>query len=138
MPFWDNLYKDILGALKNAAVLESGNEHDELCRPSDLSYVPPGFRYNGGALFNLPSIKSWHLGFRYDAVFDYLEQVGVKTLSISDLFEEFQLWINERGVGGIKAQPPAWHRKISSLFCSRRELKQKLKELPIIPLRNRS
>ncbi|RYP88497.1 hypothetical protein DL769_000264 [Monosporascus sp. CRB-8-3] len=67
-----------------------------------------------------------------------LSLIGVYTLTVEELCDEFEVWIREVRVAGIEEQSTQWHRKVSSLFCDRTHLKEKLKEFPIIPLRDGS
>ena len=136
--FWNCLHKGILDDLREERILRSQDEDTGFLKPPALRYVPTGFRFDGGTLFDLASIRRSHLAFNYDVVKDQLEQLGVQKLSIRDLYEEFLEWIEIVGVAEIQAQSTAWHRKVASLFSDRMQLRKELRALPIIPLRDGS
>jgi hypothetical protein len=78
------------------------------------------------------------LSFKYDSVRPELSLIGVDSLDINNLWLEFSQWINEVGIDGLKTRPIKWHQKVSSIFRGRRELREKLRNLPIVPLRDGS
>ncbi len=69
-------------------------------KPGDLRYVPREYRFEGRALFDLPSIKQSYLSFAYDGIRDELHCIGVSSLTISQLCDEFDLWIAQVGIDG--------------------------------------
>ncbi|KAH7205910.1 hypothetical protein DER44DRAFT_809824 [Fusarium oxysporum] len=73
-----------------------------------------------------------------DLYYPELSLIGVDSLNINNLWLEFSQWINEVGIDGLKTRPIKWHQKVSSIFCGRRELREKLRNLPIVPLRDGS
>lgn len=104
-----------------------------------VRYVPEAYRFEGETLFDLPSINKTHLSFAYDHVLEPLRSIGVSQLSLSDLCEEFCQWVGRFGVAGLKEKPDRWHSRVATLFYQRGDwVKRKLKQLPIIPLRNGS
>jgi hypothetical protein len=107
-------------------------------KPNALRVVPEVYRFNDTTLFGLPSIERSHLSFSYDSVLRPLRLIGVSTLTIPDLCDQFEAWIKEVGVAGIDRQSSEWHRKVSSVFCHSERLKERLKLLQIIPLRDGS
>jgi len=132
--FWNHLHEGILADLREEKILQSRDENASFRKPRALSYVPAEFRFGNGTLFDLTSIRGSHLAFNYDDVIDQLELIGVLRLTISDLYKELRKWITEVGVTGIQAQSMAWHRQVASLFCNEWQLKESLRDLPIIPL----
>ncbi|RKK68400.1 hypothetical protein BFJ69_g13644 [Fusarium oxysporum] len=135
--FWHDLHQNMMNALRKTPLLESGAD-DTLRKPTDLYYVPRDWRFENGALFDLPPLLETHLSFKYDSVRSELSLIGVDSLDINDLWREFSQWINEVGIDGLKTRPIKWHQKVSSIFCGRRELREKLQNLPIVPLRDGS
>ncbi|KAF4442132.1 hypothetical protein FACUT_2240 [Fusarium acutatum] len=135
--FWHGLHQNIIKALRQTSLLESGAD-ETLRRPTDLYYVPRVWRFENGTLFDLPSLLQTHLSFKYDDVRQELSLIGVNSLDINDLWLEFSQWINEVGTDGLKTRPVKWHQKVSSIFCGHRELREKLRNLPIVPLRDGS
>jgi len=136
--FWNRLYEGILDDLRKERILRSRDKDTGFQKPSALRYVPIGFRFDGRTLFDLASIRRSHLAFNYDVAKDQLAHLGVQRLSISDLYEEFSKWIEIVGVAEIQAQSMAWHRKVASLFSDWTHLRERLRNLPIIPLRDGS
>ncbi|RYO93890.1 hypothetical protein DL762_000845 [Monosporascus cannonballus] len=106
--------------------------------PGALRYVPKEYRFEDGTLFDLPSINASHLSFAYDSVRENLSLIGVTTLTLEELCDEFKVWIDEVGVAGIEEQSTQWHRQVSSLFYDVPRLKEKLQDFPIIPIRDGS
>ncbi|KAF4501093.1 hypothetical protein FAGAP_2678 [Fusarium agapanthi] len=135
--FWHGLHENMMSALQDTPLLKSRAGGD-LRKPTDLYYVPGGFRFENGTLFDLPSLSHSHLSFDYDSVKSELSLIGVDTLNINDLWRELSQWINQVGVDGLKAQPIEWHQKVSSIFCDQQKLREKLRDLPIVPLRDGS
>ncbi|KAL5596300.1 hypothetical protein FOVSG1_009989 [Fusarium oxysporum f. sp. vasinfectum] len=135
--FWHDLHQNMMNALRKTPLLESGAD-DTLRKPTNLYYVPRDWRFENGALFDLPPLLKTHLSFKYDSVRSELSLIGVDSLDINDLWREFSQWINEVGIDGLKTRPIKWHQKVSSIFCGRRELREKLRNLPIVPLRDGS
>lgn len=139
--FWNTLHNDILDALSNQQILQSEDRQAVRCfqTPRVVRYVPEAYRFEGEALFDHPSINKTHLSFAYDHVIEHLRSIEVSQLSISDLCEELCQWIGRFGVAGLKAKPDKWHSRVAAVFnqCGKR-IKQKLKKLPIIPLRDGS
>lgn len=136
--FWNRLHEGILDDLCDERILRSRDEDTDFQKPSALRYVPSRFRFDGGTLFDLAFIRRLHLAFNHDDVIDQLAYLGVQKLTISDLYEEFRRWIKTVGVAEIQAQSMAWHRKVASLFSDQTHLKEGLRNLPIIPLRDGS
>jgi hypothetical protein len=136
--FWDQLHREILYDLRGAPVLVSGNQDAGFRLPRTLRYVPPRFRFENNALFDLPRIRESHLAFNYDDVRNQLSLLGVQTLTLPGLYEEFRQWIVHVGVEGIAAQSTEWHRKVALVFYGQGPLRDMLSRLPIIPLRDGS
>lgn len=105
-------------------------------KPNALRAVPKEYRFNGKTLFGLPSIERLHLSFSYDSVMRPLRLIGVSTLTIDELCDQFEAWIKEVGDAGIGKQSSEWHRKVSAVFCHSERLKGRLKLLQIIPLQD--
>lgn len=142
-PFWDGLHADIISDLKGTPLLLSRNSESDLCTPGALlRYVPPQYRFgNGdwGTLFDLPSNgpDRFHLAFEYDDVYSELsKELGVQSLSLSELCSEFEQWVAQVGPAGIKHQPIAWHERVSQVFGGKQSLLARLRRLPIIPLQD--
>lgn len=139
--FWNTLHNDILNVLSNQKILQSEDRQAVRCfqTPSVVHYVPEAYRFEGEALFDLPSINKTHLSFAYDHVNEPLRSIGVSEINLHDLCEEFCQWVGCLGVAGLKEKPDKWHGKVATIFyqCGR-WIKQKLKKLPIIPLRDGS
>ncbi|RYP69608.1 hypothetical protein DL770_008214 [Monosporascus sp. CRB-9-2] len=136
--FWNTLHQNILDALRHEAILQSRDEDAPFQKPETLRYVPEDYRFEDGTLFDLPSINASHLSFAYDSVRENLSLIGVSTLTVGELCDEFDEWIDEVGVAGIEEQSTQWHRKVSSLLCDWTLSKEKLRKFPIIPLRDGS
>ncbi|KAK7697413.1 hypothetical protein SLS64_013551 [Diaporthe eres] len=139
--FWNTLHNSILDALRNQKVLQSRDRQAVRCfqTPMVVRYVPEAYRFEGETLFDHPSINKTHLSFAYDHVNEPLRSIGVSQLSLSDLCEEFCEWVGRFGVAGLKEKPDKWHSRVATLFYQRGDwIKQKLKQLPIIPLRDGS
>ncbi|KXX82784.1 Chaperone protein HtpG [Madurella mycetomatis] len=134
--FWSDLHEKMLEGLANKKILWSRDGNTPLRKPRDLYYVPQSYRFDGGDLFDIPSVKSTHLSFAYDSVKHEALLLGVRELDLLGLYRELATWIDDVGVDGIGKQPPEWHRMVSSLFYNASYLKEKLKRLLIIPLRN--
>ncbi|KAF5530972.1 hypothetical protein FMEXI_13212 [Fusarium mexicanum] len=135
--FWYGLHENMMNALRDTPLLKS-RAGGALRKPTELYYVPGEYRFENGTIFDLPSLSHSHLSFKYDSVKSELSLIGVNTLNINDLWRELSQWINEAGVGGLKAQSIEWHQKISSIFCNQQKLREKLRDLPIVPLRDGS
>lgn len=139
--FWNDLHDNIRNALRNERILQSRDRqaaHD-FQKPSDLRYVPEAYRFEGETLFDLPSINKTHLSFVYDHVQNHLRSIGVSSLFLHDLCEEFCQWVRCVGTAGLKGKPDKWHSKVAATFYQGGSLiLQKLKQLPIIPLRDGS
>ncbi|KAF5723298.1 hypothetical protein FMUND_1932 [Fusarium mundagurra] len=135
--FWYGLHENMMNALRDTPLLRS-RAGGTLRKPTDLYYVPEKYRFENGTVFDLPSLSRSHLSFEYDSVKPELSLIGVKTLNINDLWRELSQWINEVGVDGLKAQSVEWHQKVSSIFCDQQKLREKLRDLPIVPLRDGS
>ncbi|KAF5689039.1 hypothetical protein FDENT_4541 [Fusarium denticulatum] len=135
--FWYGLHKNMMNALRDTPLLRS-RARGALRKPTDLYYVPEEYRFGNGTIFDLPSLSRSHLSFEYDSVKSELSLIGVETLNINDLWRELSQWINEVGVDGLKAQSIKWHQSVSSIFCSQQKLREKLRDLPIVPLRDGS
>lgn len=136
--FWNDLYQGMMNALSRTPLLESryGGPPQE---PTNLRYVPRAYRFEGRTLFDLPLINQTHLSFAYDDVQRDLSLIGVVDLDIKRLCEEFLFWIDNVGIAGVRAQPTEWHQKFSSVFCgSPVMIREKLRESPIVPLRDGS
>ncbi|RYP37876.1 hypothetical protein DL767_002748 [Monosporascus sp. MG133] len=116
----------------------SRDENAPSRKPEILRYVPKEYRFKDGTLFDLPWINASQLSFAYDSVRENLSLIGVSTLTAGELCVEFDEWIGEVGVAGIEEQSTQWHRQVSYIFYNRAPLKEKLKKLPIIPLRDGS
>ncbi|KAK2686428.1 hypothetical protein QWA68_014817 [Fusarium oxysporum] len=136
--FWNQLHQDILHDLRYEPILESCDLSECHRRPTELRFVPHDFRYEGHALFDSPSLRKTHLSFQYDDVIEELSPLGLQTSSIQDLCNDFCSWIREVGVSVLATKTPEWHRKVVSLFCGHKKLKDQLLSLPIIPLRDGS
>ncbi|EWG44919.1 hypothetical protein FVEG_15755 [Fusarium verticillioides 7600] len=135
--FWYGLHENMMNALRDTPLLRS-RAGGTLRMPTDLYYVPERYRFENGTVFDLPSLSRSHLSFEYDSVKSELSLIGVKTLNNNDLWRELSQWINEVGVDGLKAQSVKWHQKVSSIFCDQQKLREKLRDLPIVPLRDGS
>ncbi|KAF5550145.1 hypothetical protein FPHYL_9467 [Fusarium phyllophilum] len=135
--FWHGLHENMMNALRDTPLLKS-RAGGALRKPTDLYYVPGVFRFENGTMFDLPSLSHSHLSFEYDSVKSELALIGVETLNINDLWRELSQWINEVGVDGLKAQSIEWHRKVSLIFFNQQKLREKLRDLPIVPLRDGS
>ncbi|KAI7769473.1 hypothetical protein LZL87_011357 [Fusarium oxysporum] len=135
--FWHGLHQNMINAMRDTPLLESRAD-GALRKPTDLYYVPKVYRFENGALFDLPSLLRSHLSFKYDSVRLELSLIGVDGLDINDLWREFSQWIKEVGIDGLKTRPIEWHQKVSSIFCGQQELREKLRNLPIVPLRDGS
>ncbi|KAF5249653.1 hypothetical protein FANTH_4961 [Fusarium anthophilum] len=135
--FWYGLHENMMNALRDTPLLKS-RAGGALRKPTDLYYVPGEYRFENGTIFDLPSLSHSHLSFKYDSVKSELSLIGVNTLNINDLWRELSQWINEVGVDGLKAQSIEWHQKVSSVFCDQQKLREKLRDLPIVPLRDGS
>jgi hypothetical protein len=120
------------------SILKSQDEDAALQRPAALRYVPPEFRFEGDVLFDLPPIRRTYLAFNYDGVKDQLLKFGVQRLTIQDLLEEFCEWLEDAGDNGLESQAAEWHSKLATIFCDRYNLLGRLRDLPIIPLRDGS
>lgn len=137
--FSDPLHLSILYALRDEQILQSRDIQAAryFQKPTVVRYVPEAYRFEGETLFDLPSINKTHLSFVYDHVHGSLRSIGVTQLSLSDLCEEFCQWIGRFGIAGLREKPDRWHSRVAAIFCHQGEwIKQKLKRLPIIPLRN--
>ena len=140
-PFWNSLHHNILEALRSRHTLRSRDlgAASGLYKPGEVCYVPEAYRFEGETLFDLPSINRKHLSFVYDHVHEDLRSVGVSALSLRNLCDEFCQWVEEVGVAGLKEKPGKWHSKVAEVFYYAEDwIKQKLKRLPIIPLRHDS
>jgi hypothetical protein len=135
--FWHGLHQNMMNALRDTPLLES-RAGGALRKPTDLYWVPRDCRFENGTLFDLPSLLHSHLSFEYDSVRPELSLIGVDNLDINDLWREFSQWVNEVGIDGLKKRPIKWHQRVSSIFCDRKELREKLRHLPIVPLRDGS
>lgn len=136
--FWNTLHYNILNALRSEQILQSRDKETvrHFQKPTDVRYVPGAYRFEGETLFNLPSINKTHLSFVYDHVYEPLRSLGVLRLSLRDLCEEFCQWVVCFGIPGLKEKPDKWHSRVATLFCQQEEwIKDKLRRLPIIPLR---
>lgn len=134
--FWKDLHEDILKALRHTSSLES-RDGGPLRKPTDLIYVPTNYRFEDGTLFDRPSINKSHLSFAYDDVRKDLSLIGVCSLDIKGLCDEFHRWIYTVGIAGIKSQSTEWHRQVSSVFCDS-GLLERLRNFLIVPLRDGS
>ena len=141
--FWDRLHTEIISDLKWTPLLSARNRKSDLYKPGLLRYVPSQYRFGVGdldTLFDLPSKgPGWfHLAFEYDDVYQVLSRdLGVKTLSLSELCTEFEYWVAQVGTAGIKKKPVAWHKRVSQVFKSGTgSVRKRLRRLPIIPLQN--
>jgi len=133
---WDDLHRDILQGLTDKETFWSRDAGTPLQMAKNLYFVPQSYRFDGGALFNIPLINAKHLSFAYDGLQDETSLLGVHSLDLRGLRREFVTWIDSVGIGGLKEQSLEWHRKVSSLFCQDQSLKEDLKGLPIIPLQD--
>lgn len=143
LPFWDSLHSSILRALHSEKVLQSRDRQSvrDFQAPKFVRYVPDEYRFEGETLFDLPSINKRHLSFAYDHVREPLMRyIWVFQLSVSELCEEFCQWVARFGIAGLKQKPNEWHSRIAAIFYQKADnrIKLKLKQLPIIPLRNGS
>lgn len=139
--FWDSLHGDILYALRSEQLLQSRDIQAarDFQKPTVVRYVPEAYRFEGETLFGLPSINKTHLSFVYDHVRGPLRSIGVSQLSLRDLCEEFCRWVVCLGIPGLKEKSDKWHSRVAALFCQQEEwIKDKLRRLPIIPLRDGS
>lgn len=137
--FWDALHHSILYALRDEQILLSRDLQPYFQKPTVVRYVPEAYRFEGETLFDLPSINTTHLSFVYDHVHGPLRSIGVTQLSLYDLSEEFCQWVVCFGIPGLKEKSDKWHSRVAALFCQREEwIKDKLRHLPIIPLRDGS
>jgi len=139
--FWNSLHHNILEALRSRNILRSRDPGaaSGLHKPGQVRYVPEAYRFEGDTLFDLPFINKKHLSFVYDHVHKDLRSIGVSTLSLRNLCDEFCQWVEEVGVAGLKEKPGKWHSKVAEIFHYEEDwIKQKLKRLPIIPLRHGS
>lgn len=139
--FWDSLHGDILYALRSEQLLQSRDIQAarDFQKPTVVRYVPEAYRFEGETLFGLPSINKTHLSFVYDHVRGSLRSIGVSQLSLRDLCEEFCQWVVCFGIPGLKEKSDKWHSRVAALFCQQEEwIKDKLRRLPIIPLRDGS
>lgn len=139
--FWKTLHDNILDALRNEEILQSRDKQAErdFQKPGVVRYVPEEYRFEGGTLFDLPSINKTHLSFVYDHVYEPLQTLGVSQLSLDDLCEDFCQWVGSFGIAGLKEKPNEWHSRVAAIFYEEGEwIKMKLKQLPIIPLRHGS
>lgn len=137
--FWNTLHNDILHALSSEEILESRDEQAGPQKPTTVRYVPKAYRFESETLFDLPSINKAHLSFVYDHVHEPLSSIGVRRLSLRDLCEEFSQWVGCVGIAGLKRKSDEWHGKVATLFYQEGDwIKQRLKRLPIIPLRDGS
>lgn len=136
--FWNDLHADILNDLRESQVLESCDENYSSQRPKNLFYVPPEFRLDGNPLFNRPLRRKEYLAFNYDDVQSELRLIGVKRYSINNMYDDFKDWLAEEGAGSLKLQSHMWHERVSRLFNGKLSLKDKLGDLPFIPLRDGS
>lgn len=136
--FWNDLYDNILDALRSERILRSRDRQAarDFQKPSVVRYVPEAYRFEGKTLFDLPSINKTHLSFAYDHVQKPLRSIGVSSLPLYGLCEEFCQWVESVGTAGLKEKTDKWHSKVAATFYAGGELiLQKLKQLPIIPLR---
>lgn len=139
--FWNTLHNNILDTLRNMNILQWRYRQAayEFQKPSVVRYVPKAYRFEGETLFDLPSINKTHLSFAYDHVYEPLRSIGVRQLSLRDLCEEFCEWVGSVGIAGLKEKSEKWHSKVATIFYQEGEwIKWKLKQLPIIPLRDGS
>lgn len=140
--FWETLHEDIICALRSKKVLQSQDRQAprDLKSPEDVRYVPKNYRFEDGTLFDLPSINKTHLSFAYDHVHEVLvRSLGVSQLTIGDLCEEFCKWVGQFGIAGLKEKPDEWHSRVAATFCRKGgRIKQELKRIPIVPLRDGS
>ncbi len=134
----DSLYGDILTSLRFRCILMSRDPDKGPQMPFRLRFVPHRFRLRGDALFDSASNRQRHLSFHYDHVHKYLDQIGLSTMTLDNLLDEFVQWIKAHGVSGLKAKSAQWHSKIATLFCDEKSLKDRLAALQIIPLRDGS
>jgi hypothetical protein len=145
-PFWDRLHADIITDLKQTPILSARSKNSDLYKPELLRYVPSQYRFGVGdldTLFDLPSNgPGWfHLAFEYDDVYQELSrELGVQTLSLSELCTEFEHWVAQVGTAGIREKPVAWHKRVSQVFNGAElsygtaSIKERLRRLPIVPL----
>ncbi|KAK3385925.1 hypothetical protein B0H63DRAFT_560413 [Podospora didyma] len=139
--FWNTLHDDILDALRREKILLSRDRQApvDFQKPTAVRYVPEAYRFEGETLFDLPSINKTHLSFDYDHVHESLRSIGVSQLPLHDLCEEFCQWVGRVGIAGLKEKPDKWHSRVANIFYKEGEwIRQKLKRLPIIPLRHGS
>ncbi|KAM6516418.1 hypothetical protein FALCPG4_014601 [Fusarium falciforme] len=137
-PFWNELHEAILRDLKEEKILESRDPVAGPYNPPELKFMPRKFRFEGEALFDSPSLRKKHLSFNYDGVFEELGLLGVQRIGTFELCEEFSTWVAEVGSSGLGAKPAGWHQHVARLFCDKTELRDRLMNLPIIPLRDGS
>ncbi|KAH8883772.1 hypothetical protein GQ53DRAFT_882293, partial [Thozetella sp. PMI_491] len=135
--FWNSLYSDILKGLRFRRILMSRDPGQGPRMPSRLRFVPPQFRLHREGLFDSNLHIQSHLAFHYDIVHEYLAQIGVTTMSLKDLLDEFIRWTTANGAAELNIKSPEWHRKIAEIFCDQESLRHILVKLPIVPLRDR-
>lgn len=136
--FWNTLHEVILTDLRKESILESRDHAVGPRRPPELKFIPRKFRYEGEALFDSPPLRKKHLSFNYDGVFEELCLLGVQRIGTFELCEEFSTWVAEVGPPGLDAKPAGWHQHVARLFSGKEELREKLMDIPIIPLRDGS
>ncbi|KAK4188185.1 hypothetical protein QBC35DRAFT_359281, partial [Podospora australis] len=139
--FWTAIHQLILTALRDEPILWSQCATAPLQKPRYLKYVPMEYRLQDGTvgLFDYLSINTKHLSFAYtDTSRRHLTLIGVSTLTIAQLCDEFGRWINAVGVSSLEQRSAEWHTKISELFYGRRFLLGRLRKLPIIPVQGGS
>ncbi|KAK6842238.1 hypothetical protein PG987_003098 [Apiospora arundinis] len=134
--FWNDLHSEILRWLQVTPILKSQTSNDVSRMPMNLRYVPLGFRFNGSPLFDLPSILKARLAFDYDEVYQELECLGIRQLGIDGLCADLEMFVTSDAAAAFQAKPMAWHRKVCSLFCNKSGLRERLRNLPIVPLRD--
>lgn len=135
---WKALHEAILRGLQQREVLFSRAQPDQLCKPTALYYVPARFRFDRSTLFDSPSNRERQLSFRYDNAWGGLSLLNVKVQDVKDLYHELNRWVAEYGHTALQEQSDRWHTQMAEIFVDKKSLKQSLKTMPIIPLRDGS
>ncbi len=134
--FWGKFQQQILSDLCSQEVLKSRDPSIGFRKPGKLRYLPKTFRFSGEALFESPLLRQSQLSFKYDKVHRRLCLIGVKEMTLKDLSVDFVEWLQETGTAKINEMPEAWHRQVAKVFCNDMETRDRLRTLPIIPLRD--
>ena len=134
--FWGELHQDILSDLGYRQVLKSRDLSFGFRKPRELRYLPKAFRFSGEALFESRQLMLSQLSFKYDDVHQQLRLIGVEEMTKTDLSWDFVTWIQETGITKIKEMSEAWHIQVAAVFGHNWETRDRLRTLPIIPLKD--